>query len=403
MEETRNLDTMTGKKRPLSEYDNKQTEVQKIAEQAEKIAEQKKAIREAEKIARRNGFISLLNSITSRDKLIDEIDFAEFNLSSPNCVLKTGSGTDLYLKNTDSKLSSVDGCIQMSKFCRKQVHNTSDEMRVKLIEFSTCKLLKPLEDICRRKNLDFKNFVKEEVDIIEKIRNAISWLTINYENIMNEKIVQCLFTLYTAGLIEKLSQTNEFSVTNITGCRLEACILVRTELSDSVVEKKLVGKSDLSIMFLSPGSTYLHERSITVEMKYRKLDTEVNAASSTSQQLAQILAIHKMRNSCESDCAFSKKAIVRSILTDFLKVRLAVGFEDESSIFYYYITTLSNDPEYLLGGIILMQSEALKNIVLENIIEDSYDYGKDDNTDPEIQHDEQAEDDNIYGTSLNKN
>ena len=101
--------------------------------------------------------------------------------------------------------------------------------------------------------------------------------------------------------------------------------------------------------------------------------------------------------------------VVRAILTNFSKIRLAVGIKEKDSTISYYISTLSSDPLYLLGGIVLMQSRDLKNIILNlaNISKDNYDYGEEENSDDkdeEEQQEEQDDDENIPpGISLGAN
>lgn len=344
-------------------------------------------------IQSRYTFMNNLVYIKSRDELMNEIKLAEFDNLLPSGGNISGSGTGSFIKDTESKTTSVAGGIQISKFCRKQVSGTEDEMHVKLIDISKEELLKPLRDICTNKELDFDTIVHEEISIINKIRAAIDWHTLNNKTSMSEEVVQSLFMLYADGLLKNLSR-NKFSVEKITGFRLQANICVQSK-NNKKFFAELHGKSDASIMFNENScetlkQKLLHHRSITIEMKYLKLNgSPTQVASCTSQILAQVLAISKMRDS-------SEKTVVRAILSNFSKVRLAVGIKEKDSAISYYISTLSSDPVYLLGGIVLMQSRGLENIICkpENIKEDDFDYGEEENANDEEEEEQGEQDDN---------
>jgi hypothetical protein len=100
-------------------------------------------------------------------------------------------------------------------------------------------------------------------------------------------------------------------------------------------------------------------------MKYKNLlGSHSDVASCTNQQLLQILAVSKIR-------ATKHRTIVRSIRTDFTRVRLAVGIkdgvseDDKDPVISYYISTISTDPIFLLVGLVLMQSKRLEDFLLK--------------------------------------
>ena len=328
-------------------------------EESERLKEAEARIEVAEKARFRSEFIYNLADIFDRDSLMSAIERADFS-GNESSDISTGSGTGPFITDTESKATSQTGGIQMSKFCRQQVRGTSDHMDVKLMTFSDELFLEPLKHICQELKIDYDNLVSDELKIIEKIRSVLHYLIQKCKAAMSEQVVQILFSLYVDGLFKKL-RLEQFSVVSITGQRLEASISVY--VNGEIVSRNLHGKADVAILY-NTGSDdetvkqqILHESSIIVEMKYKKLggsDNEV--ASCTSQQLAQILAIGKMRTSSDSS------KIVRSILTDFSRVRLAVGIKEKSST-SYFISTLSSDPLFLLGGLVLMQSQDLKEVI----------------------------------------
>jgi len=349
------------------EESEKRKEAEARAEEAEARAEEAAARakeesekrQEAEKARFRSEFINGLDEICDRDSLMSAIERADFG-GNESSDTSNGSRTGAFITDTESKATSRTDGIQMSKFYRQQVHGTSDQMDLKLMTFSDELLLKPLKHICQELEIDYDNLVSDELKIIEKIRSVLHYLSQKCEAGMSEQVVQMLFTLYVDGLFKKL-RLEQFSVVSITGQRLEASISVC--VNGEIVSRNLHGKADVAILY-DTGSDdetvkqqILHENSIIVEMKYKKLCGSNNeVASCTSQQLAQILAICKMRTSSDSS------TIVRSILTDFSRVRLAVGIKEKSST-SYFISTLSSDPLFLLGGLVLMQSQDLKEVI----------------------------------------
>jgi hypothetical protein len=235
------------------------TEIHDLKEQLEKL----KRIGEEEKIKRikaerlgeeetrkritiesRYNFMNNLVKIKSRDELMNEIKLAEFDNLLPSGGNISGSGTGSFIKDTESKATSLAGGIQISKFCRKQVSGTEDEMHVKLIDISMEELLKPLRDICTSKELDFDTFVYKEISIINKIRAAIDWHALNNKASMSEEVVQSLFMLYADGLLKNLSRKKK-SVEKNTGFRLQANILCVRNKNNQIISTELVhGKSD---------------------------------------------------------------------------------------------------------------------------------------------------------------
>lgn len=355
----------------LRDAETRAEEAETRAEEAEKRAE------EAERARLRSDFINDLKDILERDSLMLAIDRADFDGKGSSDV-STGSGTGLFISDNESKATSLTGGIQMSKFCRKQVCGTSDQMNVALLPLSEDELLEPLKQICLEMEIDYADLVLDELKIIRKIRSVLHYLVQKCKASMSEQVVQMLFSLYVAGLFEKL-RLEQFSVKSITGQHLEANILVKK--NGKIVSRKLHGKADVGILYTTDSDyktekqQILHENSIIVEMKYTKLGgscTEV--ASCTSQQLAQMLAICKMRTCSDSS------TIVRSILSDFSRIRLAVGIKEASNL-SYFISTLSSDPLFLLGGIVWMQSQDIKEVIsnlrtLRNV--EDYDYGSED-------------------------
>jgi hypothetical protein len=226
--------------------------------------------------------------------------------------------------------------------------------------------------------INYADLVSDELKIIRKIRSVLKYLVQKCKASMSEQVVQMLFSLYVAGLFEKLC-LQQFLVKSITGQHLEADILIQK--NDKIVSTKLHGKADVGILYTADSDyktekqQILHENSIIVEMKYKKLGGScADVALCTSQQLAQILAICKMRTCSESS------TIVRSILTDFSRVRLAVGIQEAGNL-SYFISTLSSEPLFLLGGIVWMQSQDLEEVIsnlrtLGNV--EDCDYGSED-------------------------
>ena len=378
----------TGEKRTYSEvYIMLKSERKKRREAEINLEKSKKAVR-------RLNFINILEDIKDRDKLLAEIDLADFDISLSTGGAITGSGTGSFIEDAASKTTSLAGGIQISNFCRRQVHGTGDQMNVSLMNISRDELLKPLKDICAKRGLDYDSLVREEVEIISKFRAVISWLAEHNKAAMCEQVVQCLFTLYAAGLLKKISRS-KFSVESITNRRLQADIFVNAK-GKGIVSKTLHGKSDVSITFnstssRSPLENHLHERSVTIEIKHKKLDgTRSQVASCTSQLLAQTLAISKMRRS-------SEKIVVRSMLTNFSKIRLAVGIKKKESAISYYISTLSMDPLYLVGGIVLLQSKALEKIACSRtvVIDENHDYGEEENIHSDEEEYEEKNDESV--------
>ena len=378
----------TGEKRTYSEvYIMLKSERKKRREAEINLEKSKKAVR-------RLNFINILEDIKDRDKLLAEIDLADFDISLSTGGAITGSGTGSFIEDAASKTTSLAGGIQISNFCRRQVHGTGDQMNVSLMNISRDELLKPLKDICAKRGLDYDSLVREEVEIISKFRAVISWLAEHNKAAMCEQVVQCLFTLYAAGLLKKISRS-KFSVESITNRRLQADIFVNAK-GKGIVSKTLHGKSDVSITFnstssRSPLENHLHERSVTIEIKHKKLDgTQSQVASCTSQLLAQTLAISKMRRS-------SEKIVVRSMLTNFSKIRLAVGIKKKESAISYYISTLSMDPLYLVGGIVLLQSKALEKIACSRtvVIDENHDYGEEENIHSDEEEYEEKNDESV--------
>ena len=378
---------------------------------AEEKSEEEKAMRlAAEEKARRTEFIENLQSIWDLDKLIQEIDLADFKPSE--LQEQAGSGTGPFINCNDSKATSVSGgTIYMSKFHRKQVHGTDDAMKVTLLDIPMDRLLEPLRKICSDVHIEADAFIRDEIDIVNKIRGALEWLMVHNPNAMSESIVQKMFVLYTDGLLKKLRLV-DFKVHNINGITLQASILMKK--CDGQVALTLSGKSDVSISFDSSSSeaddsissnlsvsekSILHPKSVTVEMKYQSLDgSDSKVGSCTSQQLAQIFAISKMRN-------ISDGPIVRSILTNFFKIRLAVGIP-EGAVISYMISTLSSDPLYLIGGIVLMLSESLEDILkhpsdlLQEISDEEDDMNEQDLDDDEL--DVNSTENHLHVKSLNE-
>ena len=269
-------DDSANKKRNYSENDfehlfneekRKRIEAERLKEEAERSKEEER---------RRFHFINNLVNITSRDALMYEIKLADFDNSITLGGDIAGSGTGSFIKDTESKATSVAGGIQMSKFCRKQVSGMDDEMHVKLIDISLEELLKPLKDRCIKQELDYDTFIQEETCIITKIRATIAWLTLNHNKGICEEVVQSLFMLYADGLLKNLKR-NKFSVEKVTGLRLHTNICVLNK-KNQIITKNLHGKSDASIMFNKKSShqtreqKLLHKRSVTIEMKHIKLN-----------------------------------------------------------------------------------------------------------------------------------
>ena len=394
----------TGEKRTYSDVykmlkleRKKRREAERNKEEAERNKEEAEInLEKSKKAFRRLNFINILEDIKDRDKLLAEIDLADFDISLSTGGAITGSGTGSFIEDAASKTTSLAGGIQISNFCRRQVHGTGDQMNVSLMNISRDELLKPLKDICAKRGLDYDSLVREEVEIISKFRAVISWLAEHNKAAMCEQVVQCLFTLYAAGLLKKISRS-KFSVESITNRRLQADIFVNAK-GKGIVSKTLHGKSDVSITFnstssRSPLENHLHERSVTIEIKHKKLDgTRSQVASCTSQLLAQTLAISKMRRS-------SEKIVVRSMLTNFSKIRLAVGIKKKESAISYYISTLSMDPLYLVGGIVLLQSKALEKIACSRtvVIDENHDYGEEENIHSDEEEYEENNDERVLG------
>ena len=193
---------------------------------AEEKSEEEKAMRlAAEEKARRTEFIENLQSIWDLDKLIQEIDLADFKPSE--LQEQAGSGTGPFINCNDSKATSVSGgTIYMSKFHRKQVHGTDDAMKVTLLDIPMDRLLEPLRKICSDVHIEADAFIRDEIDIVNKIRGALEWLMVHNPNAMSESIVQKMFVLYTDGLLKKLRLV-DFKVHNINGITLQASILMK--------------------------------------------------------------------------------------------------------------------------------------------------------------------------------
>jgi len=353
--------------------------------EAEKRAEDLRI--QAEKVALQSNFINDLAGIKDRDTLLKRIEAADFN-SHESSGVSSGSGTISFIRDNDSKATSKAGIIQMSKFSRKQVSETEDHMNVKLIEITKDNFLHRIKKTCKKARINDEEFVAEELLIIEKLRSTLLALQAKRRAEMCEQVVQMILILYATGMFERLYPSQR-SVKDITGQLLQTEISV--VCNGQIVKRRLHGKADVSIMVNSSFDAseseinkIINERSVTLETKFKRLDADHAAvASCTSQQLAQILAISKMR-------ASELPTIVRSILTDFAKVRLAVGMKEgvcegvPNPAITYYISTLSDDPMFLLGGLVLMQSKMLEKFIRDkaNVLYESYDYGDEENNDP---------------------
>jgi len=330
----------------------------------------------AETASSRYTFLTRLKKpeFTDRASMLAAIESAEFKQVDSFAIAVPN--TDRIVKDTQSQVSRHTGCINMSTFRKRFAANTDDAMNVRHFVISRENLLKPLKEMCILLSLDFDAFLGEEVEVVTSIRSALSWLTDNVCG-MDEDSVQRVFTLYIDGLLKKLNLV-DFQAVSVNGIELSAKILV-TKKSGVVVSKELRGKSDLCITFgehQSKKSGILETRSVTVEMKYRRFRTAGGISESTCQQLAQIFAIFKMRE------LSSGNPPVRSILTDFMQLRISIGLERETSGLNYFISSLYDDPVDFIGALVLILTDSISSITDSDVVEvNDAEFGEDNGMD----------------------
>ena len=303
------------------------------------------------------------NNFSNRKSMLDAMVLAEFkSIGHPNNSTRS---TDEIIKDTQSVHSYHPGKINMSVYKKRYSANTTDAMNVRRLNISRDGLMQPLKQICTEANIDYEDVISSEVEIIKTIRLSLIWLKDNKIG-MSEDAVQRIFILYVEGLLENLNR-KDFKVITVAGTSLSASILVTNRLG-KIVSKELCGKSDVCIAFGETErkiSAILEERSVTVEIKYNRFGTQGGIAACTSQQLAQIFAISKMRPQ-----SIVNKYPVRSILTDFMQLRISIGVNTEETGLQYIISSLYDEPEDFVAAISFLLSVSIDESIVASALVD---------------------------------
>jgi len=204
------------------EAETKTREAETRAIKAETRAREEKTRAREEKIRaikaeQRLKFITGIdnNSITSRDGMMLAIEAANFEDKLDELKKKIPNTRDYTEDDRSSK--TQNGRTKMSSFKRSQVAGTKDVMNVK----STMLPLYQLANQYLSKNgLQIKKILKEEIEILTKIRVALAWIYMN-GNKFHEKSIQKVFILYCEGLLKKI---NDYGIYGVNSIDLESNI-----------------------------------------------------------------------------------------------------------------------------------------------------------------------------------
>ena len=309
------------------------------------------------------------NKFINRKSMLDAMVSAKFSsIEQPKNLTRS---TDEIIKDTQSEQSHHPGAIKMSVYKKRYSANTTDAMIVRRLNITRDRLMKPLKEICTKANIDHNDVISSEVDIIKIIRDFLISLKDNVIG-MSEDAVQRIFMLYVDGLLERLN-LKDFKVITITGTPLTASILV-TNKSGKTVSKELCGKSDVCISYgetKDKKSAILNKRSVTVEIKYNRFETQGGIAACTGQQLAQIFAISKMRQPSQSTSTITDP--VRSILTDFMLLRIFIGVRTKETGLQYIMSSLYDEPEDFVGAISFLLPVSIDENIKACDLEDTND------------------------------
>jgi len=310
------------------------------------------------------------NSITSRDGMMLAIEAANFEDKLDELKKKIPNTHDYTEDDRSSK--TQNGRTKMSSFKRSQVAGTKDVMNVK------SKML-PLYQLANKylsKNgLQIKKILKEEIEILTKIRVALAWIYMN-GNKFHEKSIQKVFILYCEGLLKKI---NDYGIYGVNSIDLEANIEIvnnRNQLCKSLLYGKadvVIGKKIKDTFKKVDKNKILDNSSIIGEIKpsFGSLYCcKSKIGESTDQLLAEMLVISKMRKSQGG------RNFVKGVLSDCFFIRMAFRYQDDLGETFYAISSLYETPkDFVLSLIVLISDITVADICKfedSAIIEDEY-------------------------------